>query len=439
MELLYSLNIAAYLLTLLITPLYLSRRFRLGAWNLLTIPLLVSIPLTSLTSFSGPYFVLPGSLFNPYFQYALLVNNIYVIIQSLTVIILVQLLLRNEAISGRISKWMVWSGNVKPPRMVFAAWIFLGLFCVSFLLLTQSFGLLNWIANPRLGYQAHRSGSGQWFAFAITFLSVSLVLATLYIRSTHFIPLLAPVYLYFVSLLGSKGYTLSFGIFLVIMLAIRRYTYLKPAALIIGAGAAGTAISIFTGPQGGFGLKEISEYSDYYVNAAMYYQGYLQGQVSLFHGDVTLSSLWALVPRGLYPDKPYVYGNIKIDELFYPGAAQQTNTPAFATVDKFSDFGWPQVVVSGLLDPQSFVNALLYVVVLPRLNALNIHSHIPHGRLLTYCFLIMNAPFFLMYFTFPLYQIMLLLILGIIHLANQVRISKARDSNLAPSVSAEAS
>lgn len=437
MQLFYCLNIISYLLTLLIIPIYFSRRFHLGVWNLLTIPVLVTLPLTSLTSFSGPYAFLADSLFNPYFQYALLVSNVYTVLQAVALIFLVHQIQKNRALSQRLAAFMARSGEAKPARMIVAAWIFLALFFLAFLLLTQSFGLLNWIGNPRVGYQAHRSGSGQWFALALTFLSVSLVLATVYVRSTHSILLTAPLYLLLSSLLGSKGYSINFAIFLVIILVIRRYSYLKPVVVLIGAGAAGLVISTFSASQGGFGLEQISQYSDYYVNAAMYYKGYLAGQVPLFHGEVALTRLWALVPRGLYPNKPYVYGPILVDEIFYPGGAENTNTPAFATVDYFSDFGWLQVFVSGLFAPQNFVNAFLYAAVLPNLRALNVRNSLPHPRLLTYCFLMMSAPFFLMYFEFPIYQIMLLLIVGIIHLANRVRLSSASAEGGIPALEVE--
>lgn len=422
MQTLYCLNIAAFLVVSLISPVYFTRRFRLGAWNLLTIPLLVAIPLNVLTSFSGPYFFLADSLFNPYFQYAVLVSNVSVGLQAVALIFLVHQIQKSGAAGRRLDRVLIRGGEARPDRMRYAAWIFLGLYFVSFLLLSQSFGVLNWIASPRTGYQLHRVGAGQWFAFAITFLSTSLVLSTVYVRSAHIVLLITPFYLLFVYLLGSKGFIVAYGIYLVIILALRRYAYLKPVALVIGVGAASFVISTFVSSLGGFGLQEISEYSDYFVNAAMYYKSYLNGGIPLFHGEILLSNLWGLVPRSIYPSKPYVYGLIKVIEYFYPGSAEKTSTPAFATVESFADFGWLQVVVSALLSPQNFVNALLYAVVLPRLGTLSRPARAPHSRILIFCFLILTAPAFLLYFEFPLNVILLLAILGIIQVTNQVRV-----------------
>lgn len=422
MQALYCLNLVGFLLVSLISPVYFTRRFHLGAWNLLTIPLLVTVPLGALTSFSGPYFFLADSLFNPYFQYAVLVSNVSGGLQAAALIFLVHQIQKSGAATRRLNWVLARGGEAKPDRMRYAAWVFLGLYFVSFLLLSQSFGVLNWIASPRTGYQLHRAGAGQWFAFAITFLSTSMILATVYVRSTHSILLLSPIYLLFVYLLGSKGFIVAFALYLVIILALRRYTYLKPVAIVIGGGAASFVVTTFVSSLGGFGLQEISQYSDYFVNAALYYKSYLNGGIPLFHGEIFLSNLWGLVPRGLYPNKPYVYGMIKVIEYFYPGSAEQTSTPAFSTVDYFADFGWLQVVVSALLSPQNFINALLYVVVLPRLGALNQQTRTAHSRILTYCFLILTAPAFLLYFDFPLNLILLLAIIGIIHVTNTLRV-----------------
>src|SRR5450830_1500114 len=70
-----------------------------------------------------------------------------------------------------------------------------------------------------------------------------------------------------------------------------------------------------------FDLQAIFEYFDYYKNAADYYRGYLSGEINLFHGDVLLTSLWSYVPRGIFPDKPIVYGILHVNEIFFPGQA----------------------------------------------------------------------------------------------------------------------
>ena len=422
-ELLYSANLFLFVFSLAVAPLYLTRYFKISGLNLLTIPLFIALPVVSLTTFSGPYFFLDGSLFNPYFQYALLVNNVHTLLSALTILVLVRQFDKAPALSHWVQKFVRSGGQAHPERMRAAAWLFLALFAFAFVLLTKSFGLLNWIADPRTGYQLHRTGAGQWYALSLTLLSVSLVLAATYARSTYTILAAAPLYLFLIYLLGSKSFIIGFAVFYVIILAIRRFRYLVPvAAVILGAGAV-SAILTFVQSLGGFGIAQISTYSDYYVNAAMYYRDYLSGNLPLYHGQMSLSSLWSVIPRSLYPDKPYVYGQILIDEHYFPGSAAQTSTPAFATIEYFADFGWPQVIVSAVFNFSNVSSAFLLAVILPRLRTFDQRTGIAHSRFLTYTWLYMAAPFFLYYFDFPLNAILFLVIMGLINLTNRLHVT----------------
>lgn len=423
MTLLYIINIALYFPIFGLGAAYLTRYFKLGWLNPLTIPLFAFLPVTFVTNFSGPFFFLKDGWFNPYFQYALLVDNVHTCLATLTIIFLIRQFHKGKMLSPFARRAAGAGGSAKPTRMYRAGLLFLGLFLLSFVLLAQhSFGIWDWIKDPRTGYQLHREGAGQWYALCVSFLSVSIVLATTYARSTHLVIGLTLPYLFCAYLLGSKGALIAFALYLLVILTIRRYAYLKPVALVVGGGALVLVASSFASAMGGVGIEQISRYSDYYVNAAKYYERYLNGGISLYHGEIFFSQFWALVPRSLYPDKPYVYGIIKVIEVFYPGAAEQTNTPAFATVDYFADFGWFGVIASALFSPQNFIVAFLAAVVLPRLQAFNQRNQITHSRVLTYLYLVMIAPFFLYYFDFPLNDILLAAIIGIIELANRVRV-----------------
>ena len=431
MSLLYVLNIALFVFVALLPPVYLTRYFRLGWVNPLTIPIAIGLPLGLLTSFTGPYFALEDGCFNPYFQYALLVSNVHALSTQLTLFALIHLVVKWRPLVRLTDRMMRSGGQARPERMRAAAWVFLGLYFLSFLVLTQSFGLVHWLADPRSGYQFHRTGAGQWYALCLTFLSVSVVLSTVYARSTYSVIALAPLYLGLIFLLGSKSFIIGFTLYLVNILAIRRFRYLTPVALVIlGAGAAST-ISTFIQSQKSFGLEQVASYSDYFVNAALYYKDYLSGKLPLYHGQITLTSLWDLVPRSVYPDKPYVYGTILVDEYYFPGAAAQTSTPAFATIDYFADFGWAQAILSGVFSVPTFVVALLYGIVFPRLQMLNLNDGVPHCRFLSYVSLLILAPFFLYYFDVPLNIFLFLGIAAVINLMNKLRVTGAAP-NAAP-------
>ena len=426
MTALYVCNIAAFFLIALLAPVALTRRFGLGALNLLTIPVACLLPVNALTTLSGPALFLEDGCFNPYFQYALLVSNVHDLLAALVTVVVVVRLVRHPALRRAGERLAAGASAARPGRMRLAGAAFLALFLLSFVLLAQhSFSVAQWIASPRTGYQLHRTGAGQWFALCISCLSVSLVLATAYARSTHAILFLAPAYLLLCYLLGSKGIVIQFSIYVVVIFVVRRYRHFGAVAALVLVGAtAGTAATFIGGSASGqVDFQSIADYSDYYVNAAHYYQSYLGGSLPLFHGQVFLSSFWAVVPRFLYPDKPYVYGVINVVDVFYPGAAENTNTPAFATIDYFADFGWLGVVTSGLLGLSTLFRAVLYAVVLPRLREFDPHAA-PGGarsRLLAYAFLLLVAPDFLMLMDFPVNFIMCAFVVLVIEVANRLR------------------
>lgn len=402
MLLLYILNIAAYPLLLVFIPIYFTRRLRLGWINPLTVVAGMNLPGLLITTLTGPAFLLEGSLFNPYFQYAMLVDNVHSALQQVVLIFLVRLFLSNSRLKRLLERISSQGGQAKPGRMRAAAWIFLALYVIFFVMLAQhSFSVLQWIADPRTGYQLHRTGAGQWYALAITSLSVSIVLATLYGPNPNRTLLLTPIYLVLIYILGSKGLVLFFAEYIVVVLALQHFRHLKPAIIVLGVMAAGLVINNLFSMTGSFGLQDLAEYSNGFTNAAMYYQRYLAGNMPLLHGDILASSFWSLVPRALYPDKPYVYGIMKIVEVFYPGAAENTSTPAFATINFFADFGWSGVIFDALFTPSNWLTGFLYALVLPRLSRFDPKNQEGHSRTLFYAFLLLSAPAFLMFFDFP--------------------------------------
>ncbi len=429
---LYGLNILAYFLLFLLAPVYFTRRFQITWLNPLLIPVLAALPILIVNTLSGPFFFLEDGLDNVYFQYALLVSNVHTLAGLAALVWLVHFFTAQPRIERFIGRLANADGPARPERMRTAAWIFLGLYLLSFLLLTHDVGLINWILDPRTNYQLHRTGVGEWYALGITFLSTSLVLATLYARSTHSILGMALFYFVAVFMFGQKSLVVSYAIYIIIVLAIRQYRYLKPVGLILLSGAAYLVGSLLASSFGSVGLEQISTYSDYFVNAAHYYQGYLTGTVPLFHGEVTLSGLWGLAPRALFPDKPHIYGTILVTEIFFPGAAENTYTPAFSTVDYFADFGWPQTILSGLLDPGNILTAFLYALVLPRMRDLNVREGIGHRRGLTYGFLWLAAPSYLLFFDFPNNFLLFGLIAMVISLTNRVRIARSVPAPLPP-------
>ena len=84
--------------------------------------------------------------------------------------------------------------------MFLVSFVFLLLFLISFYLLSSTFGFINWILSPRTGYQYHRVGAGEYYAFALLFLSTSFSILLLFLRKNRSIYLFQ---LYISFLLGS--------------------------------------------------------------------------------------------------------------------------------------------------------------------------------------------------------------------------------------------
>jgi hypothetical protein len=74
----------------------------------------------------------------------------------------------------------------------------------------------------------------------------------------------------------------------------------------------------------------------------------------LMNGDMLgaafLSSLWGLVPRGLYPDKPYEYGVLLLHAQLFPGMAEKGSTPGVTPWTlAYMDWGVLGAALAGLV------------------------------------------------------------------------------------------
>lgn len=357
MSVLYTMNLAVALL-LLFWPLWFSRRYlRLPVLNPLTILMALNFPVQLMKLFAGPAFLIDDGLFDPAFQYALLMGSLLVLAQTCGTVTFFR-----YVESARIERHLPWR-EVRLSRRDLArgAWFFFALYVAAlYLLASAEFGVLNWLENPREGYQLYRSGQGHWYALAISALSVFMVLSFLeqpIARQLLWRTLLCLAMAY---LLGSKTILLAvFGSLLVFLWFIK-WPWLK-RLLVLGAPLVFALMvwNLYLALADAFEIQSVVEYFDYYKNAADYYREVLSGNLQLFHGEITATSLWAYVPRAVWPDKPYVYGITIVNEIFYPGQAELTNTPAFGgAVEQYADFGVIGVLVFGFFGTQSIATAI---------------------------------------------------------------------------------
>lgn len=423
MSFLFLINIFIYFYLQFLKISYLTSYFKnrkFAGTNPFIILFIFKLPVDIFKVVIGPPFILESGIDNIYYNIAILVTSLSLLVEYL--------LLRFAFLISNKYTFNSYSLKIKTrySRMIYASIAFYFLFFLSFFLLSSSsFGFLNWIKDPRTGYQLHRMGAGQFWVFAISFLSVSFTIFAFTVKKNRNLIIILVPYLYSAYLLGSKGIVLEFLVFFLIALWIRRFKGLKqiflvtlPLAFIL------MVINFFSSAvnsAGGIDFKSVLSYFDYYVNSAMYYKEYYAGGIDLFYGKIYFSEFWSLVPRGFFPNKPYVYGITHVNEYFFPGAAEATNTPAFGgPINYFADFGVLGVILLTFLDPFKFVYYFFLCQLLKNYD----YETIKNNLFLFLLFLFFTAPFFLFSLSFPLNMIFLFMVSMILLFMNKIRFSK---------------
>ena len=92
----------------------------------------------------------------------------------------------------------------------------------------------------------------------------------------------------------------------------------------------------------------ISEYSDYYAQFIKFIKYVQNGSWTFARGRILFDeNFWKLIPRTLYPQKPYVYGQVEIANIFFSTESIKAgNTPSFSEfVIPYADWGIWGIVI----------------------------------------------------------------------------------------------
>ncbi len=410
MAFIYYLNIAASVL-LLFWPLWFARtQLRLPWINPFAIVLMVAMPVELMRLFVGPFFLIDGRLFDIGYQYALLMGSLLALAQAAGAVFFFRL-----AKSFRAHRYLPFQHISLGRRdMRRGATLFLLIFFAAlFLLANAEFGVANWLQNPRMGYQLYRAGQGHWYAMATSALSVSFALSFFARPTAGRLLRNLGIYLGLGYFLGTKTVLLAIFTATLVFLWFLRWRHLGKLMLAGAPLLFGLLIfNLYLALGNIFELGNIIGYFDYYKNAADYYRSYLNGGVGLFHGEVAMSSLWAYVPRVVWPDKPVVYGILHINELFFPGLAE-LSTPAFGgAVEQHADFGSLGVVAFGFFSSQAILTGVLSYLIFKRpgvrLDRISVATVL--------LFLVLYAPAFGSFLPGGLYLLLLLVVLAILRI-----------------------
>jgi len=299
-------------------------------------------------------FLIDGGIWSVTYQKWLLIENIYYAIQLITSSILALLSFKLAQLYRK--KWVV----IEQSQALQITGALFAVLSVAGFIITASlgYGVVNWILDPRTGYQYFRENVGPFYALMTTSLSVSAFFALISIKRSRlaFVCVVAAL-LPLAYFTGSKGiilalFTLSGQLYL--------FTFKRlPLVVMIAGGIplAGLMLIQF----GSADLVEVLTYFDYYPNTVLIYESLSTNHMSFFHGAISFSDFWALVPRGLYPDKPFVYGGVILSDVLYPGIAAEGHTVGLAgPINAYADFGMAGVLFSAIFDPIKWATSILF-------------------------------------------------------------------------------
>lgn len=433
MYILYFINLFLCLFIEYYKYRFTSKYFSFNLISPVSISFILNYPLFLFINIIGPL-SLGVSILNKYYQFAILMINLSNILSLIAVIVITKN--RNKIFEyfNPVLSLFSFPINVHfKGKVKYMIIFFLFMYLTSFFLLTNhSIGIFSWITNPRLGYQLYREGAGQWFALTVTSLSVLSFLTLIFLEKKYLI-FLVPLIAFLWYLTGSKGFVLKYFEFtlLILFTKLPYNNFKKIFPLFLGLSLL-PVLYLFFGS--GFNLSllldqfgEITSYFDHMVNAINYYEAYFNNQITLFYGEIFKTSFWSLVPRNIYPQKPYAYGPVLISEIFYPGQAELTNTPAFGgMVTDFADFGIFGVIVGSIFNFTFFFQTLVF----SKFYEITKSGNFLNNKNYLGLFLLFVSPSFLFFLAFPLNMILFIIIFLIIYFISKFTLIKKSSLNI---------
>lgn len=304
--------------------------------------------------------------------------------------------------------------------------IFFLLYILCFILLSKTNGgILNWISDPRYNYQNSREGNGIYYAFAISFLSIFSFFSLAYSiknRFKLFLIIVLNCFCWFI--MGSKGFVIAYLQFFILYALIFNRKILPiwilPFSFVL---IIILSIKLFNLENidfktlNFFFTEVIFSYFNQIEVSIKYFENLAIGKVNLFYGEVFTSSFWTYVPRSFYPEKPYTYGTLLVNEALFPGSAELGNTPAFVEVIyDYLDFGFLGVIINSIFNIYYITSTAILLFFIKNNMTVNSNSHI------LFLGLLMIAPSFLFFFPFILKAFIYFVIIILVYNVNRLKL-----------------
>lgn len=233
--------------------------------------------------------------------------------------------------------------EIKITNIALLATTALYLLSMSILMYAGTAGLL-WITDPRQAYLSYRGATGDGAFYTLAQWSF-MIAASMWLfwakqslqRFLVVLSILLAVSYFF----GSKQILLNiliFGFFILersgFRITTRRILALTPFVITL-------FIYLLTSGQNDDSRFILASYFAEYTGNTL--RIFSSGLENLFSpGEFIASSVWEYLPRILYPEKPYEYGQVLINAVLFPGAAEQGATPGLL-------FWSPYYLESGLV------------------------------------------------------------------------------------------
>jgi len=400
-------------------PFYYTRFSLKMNWiNPVTIVLIVNFPIDIFKLIIGPYLLLDGTGTDGlYFAY--LMSILRLCIQFILITFYLRLKQLNKLSSILIGSKKKFNTN----HFRKLEYFFLILAICFFLVLASRSGVfLKWFINPRDAYINNRVGNGIFYALSINFFSISSFFS--FFRKSRVRSLTISFIFYSILMypFGSKGLYINLFIFYLISVWRLDLGKLRKVAPYMGSLVLFLVLLNFNNNIGNISFTQISAYFDYYFNAARYYDDFFSGKHVLEYGNIFLSSFWEYIPRGIYPEKPFIYGVLHIVEYYYPGGPASGNTPAFGgEVEYFADFGVLGVIFFNLFDFSLLLKSLFWIACFRFKIFYNQQFSLIEILILIYLF----APSFGIYAPSILFIVLILILSILIDLRRRVKFKKA--------------
>jgi hypothetical protein len=245
----------------------------------------------------------------------------------------------------------VSGGQIKKSKVV--SLLILGFMFFNLIMLAEiGGGGLKWFTSPRDAYIENKFGAGNFYLFWVWSISFFLIYK-LYARRPSNIKSLIKMVPTITFCLAMSYFTGSKQNILIILLLLMFYYtfFVKNIRMMKFAFFGSSLLIVFLAIQLIQGTTDsvvgALSYFDYFQKTIEFVSRY--NEVGPKLGEAFVSSFWGYVPRFIAPDKPIIYGQLLIQNAFYPGAAEQGYYPAFSSWSfLYLDFAWVGVMMSGL-------------------------------------------------------------------------------------------